>query len=136
MRQRFIAEQYAPRAYRDGWEEEALCAGMDVNVFFPENSNRSSKAWAFARWHCDHCPVKRQCLDDALRNEGDLSFEHRYGMRGGLTPWARFKKACPEKAARVISMRNEWHARKREKQERELVALMEVEGNEGSPAQE
>jgi hypothetical protein len=136
MLQRALPAYPGGTSYRPGWEEKALCKGVDTRIFFPENENHSSKAWAAARWYCNHCPVIDECREAAMKREGIISFEHRYGMLGGLTPWGRFKAACPERAARIVQVRNEWHLRNKAKRERELIAQMEAEGNEGSPAQE
>ena len=38
---------------------------------------------------CAGCPVKADCLADALAEEGDLSAKSRYLVRGGLTPRGR-----------------------------------------------
>lgn len=38
---------------------------------------------------CGACPVKSDCLADAMNREGDLTDSHRYGIQGGLTPAQR-----------------------------------------------
>lgn len=62
------------------WRDEALCTQVDPEVFFPE-PGATARA---ARRICAACPVRYDCLTDAL--------EHRdvvYGVRAGLTPSAR-----------------------------------------------
>jgi hypothetical protein len=34
---------------------------------------------------CNVCPVKSDCLADAMNREGDLTDSYRYGIQGGLT---------------------------------------------------
>ncbi len=60
-----------------GWEELAQCRGVeDQELFFPEHANRSP---AQAKRICNRCPVRRQCLEVALRND------EAFGIWGGLT---------------------------------------------------
>lgn len=68
----------------DPWREEAACQGVDPNVFFPTGSSGRAgvtqeieEAWVAAVW-CTSCPVKAECLADALAH-GDQ------GVRGGTT---------------------------------------------------
>jgi WhiB family redox-sensing transcriptional regulator len=63
------------------WQDKAACQGLDVQLFFgadeeqqPEREVREAKAKAV----CESCPVRRECLDYALRNSV------RYGIWGGL----------------------------------------------------
>ena len=57
------------------WRDEAVCAGMDVNIFYPEKGGKDTKAKAI----CTKCPVRIECLNDALaRNE-------RFGVWGGMS---------------------------------------------------
>lgn len=62
------------------WREEALCAQTDPEIFFPE-PGQSPRA---AKQVCADCPVRTQCLTDAL-DRRDIAF----GVRGGLTPTQR-----------------------------------------------
>ena len=41
---------------------------------------------------CGGCPVKTQCLTDALRIEKGTRSAERFSIRGGLTPTERAKK--------------------------------------------
>ena len=65
---------------RQQWREEALCAQTDPDVFFPAVGANASTA----RRVCTACPVRTDCLADAL-NSRDIAF----GVRGGLTPAQR-----------------------------------------------
>lgn len=60
------------------WREQAACRGMETAIFFPTRGDNAGVAQA--RSICAGCPVRRQCLDNALADTGD-----RYGIRGGLT---------------------------------------------------
>lgn len=66
------------------WAADAACAGMDTDLFFPEQGGAQMSA---AKAVCDGCPVRADCLEFALDDEGDGW--HRYGVWGGLTPSAR-----------------------------------------------
>jgi WhiB family redox-sensing transcriptional regulator len=57
------------------WTEQALCAQVDHDAFFPEKggSVRSAKRT------CEQCPVKAPCLKYALDNR------ERFGIWGGVT---------------------------------------------------
>ena len=60
-------------------QRDAACAGMDSNIFFAEKGQRLDEAKAV----CADCPVKRECLECAIRNR------ERVGVWGGLTPKQR-----------------------------------------------
>ena len=68
------------------WMDEALCAEVATEAFFPEKGaiDRSS----MARKICAACDVAAQCLEYALRNNieygifGGVSAVQRRGMRG------------------------------------------------------
>jgi WhiB family redox-sensing transcriptional regulator len=62
------------------WREDALCAQTDPEIFFPEIGANATPA----RRICTRCPVRTQCLTDALESR-DIAF----GVRGGLTPTQR-----------------------------------------------
>jgi WhiB family redox-sensing transcriptional regulator len=59
------------------WAERAACVGRDVEDFFTESRPRVREIKNL----CAGCPVRRLCLDEAMRAE-DTS---RYGIYGGLT---------------------------------------------------
>ena len=71
------------------WRGSALCAQTDPEAFFPANKAYADEYNGYnnyneARKICAECPVKGECLADALMT-GDVE----YGMRGGLTPRER-----------------------------------------------
>jgi len=82
------------------WWEHAACAGMDLDVFFP--TRQSDDDYAQARAVCAGCPVRRECLVDAMDTELPSS---RYGMRGGRTPVER--NGGPGRGVRVSTERRE-----------------------------
>ena len=57
------------------WAEEALCAYVDPDVFFPEKGGSSREAKRI----CAQCAVRDECLDYALAND------ERFGIWGGLS---------------------------------------------------
>lgn len=65
----------------EGWRDSALCAQVSPDMWFPD-PGASSEA---AREICWQCPVREECLFDALFEERELN----WGIRGGLTPKAR-----------------------------------------------
>lgn len=42
-----------------------------------------------AKGLCNECPVKAECLKNALEAEGNIGVNSRYGIFGGLTPKER-----------------------------------------------
>lgn len=60
-----------------GWREHALCRGCDPALFFPERGN--SQGVEQAKTVCGECPVKAECLADALESNETT------GIRGGLS---------------------------------------------------
>jgi WhiB family transcriptional regulator, redox-sensing transcriptional regulator len=67
--QRFADDERLP------WQEQALCAYVDPDVFFPEKGGSSREAKRI----CAQCTVQRECLDYALAND------ERFGIWGGLS---------------------------------------------------
>lgn len=65
------------------WQESALCAQTDPDTWFPE---RGGPGYATSRRICRRCPVRTECLTDALATETP---GERHGMRGGLSPQQR-----------------------------------------------
>ncbi|WP_304440510.1 MULTISPECIES: WhiB family transcriptional regulator [unclassified Mycobacterium] len=57
------------------WVDDAICAQIDPEVFFPETGQHTTHR--AAKRICRGCPVKQDCLDWALTN-GEL-----YGIWGG-----------------------------------------------------
>ena len=71
------------------WQDKALCAQVDPELWFPlkGRSNREAKAI------CMQCPVRAECLQYALDN--DIS----HGIFGGLSDRQRRARRVARKAA-------------------------------------
>ena len=69
------------------WREEALCAQVDPELFFPDSM--LPHAYAPAIRVCRICPVRENCLEDAMGREGAASSAYRGGVWGGLSPSQR-----------------------------------------------
>ena len=63
------------------WQDSAACIGADTAIFFPESGDPVSPAKAL----CRACPVREQCLADALER-GEV-----HGVWGGLSVKERRK---------------------------------------------
>jgi hypothetical protein len=73
----------------DSWRGYAACAELaEPDVMYPEASDKIGLE--AARAVCAACPVKRECLDEALAEEGGRTKDSRFGVRAGRTPSQRF----------------------------------------------
>lgn len=79
------------------WRDKAACRGMPpaerIRLFFDGGSG-NSRAWrAEIAALCGPCPVRALCLASAMKEEEDtgLRLGLRFGVRGGLTPGARYR---------------------------------------------
>lgn len=59
------------------WQDSALCAQTDPDMWFPEKGGSTRAAKAI----CASCPVRAECLDYALEHE-DIG---AHGIWGGLS---------------------------------------------------
>jgi WhiB family redox-sensing transcriptional regulator len=59
----------------DCWQDEALCAQVDPEIFFPEKGGSTKNA----KEVCASCPVRFECLEYALNEDLDT------GVYGGLS---------------------------------------------------
>jgi WhiB family redox-sensing transcriptional regulator len=67
-----------------GWYERASCLGVDPELFFPVGTTGPALDQVDeARRVCRDCPVRRPCLDLALRTDAE------YGVWGGFDPLER-----------------------------------------------
>lgn len=76
----FFGPRISPQFVQDlddslGWQDRALCAVTDPEVFFPESGGSTLKA----KLVCQRCPVKVECLDYAINHN------ERFGIWGGLS---------------------------------------------------
>lgn len=81
----------------EAWKERGACSDLPVDVFFPVPGRHMNVNILVAKAHCAACPVKRECLDYALR------FDHRTlpGIWGGTTENERLKI----RRSRVVNLR-------------------------------
>jgi hypothetical protein len=70
------------------WQDQALCARPDAEPDWWAADGHSTDASTAIKW-CRACPAQQQCLDEAMRREGNARGTNRHGIWGGLTPHAR-----------------------------------------------
>jgi WhiB family redox-sensing transcriptional regulator len=63
------------------WQERALCAQVDPELFYPEKGGSTAEAKSV----CQRCEVREDCLQDALDHDD------RFGIWGGLSERERRK---------------------------------------------
>jgi WhiB family redox-sensing transcriptional regulator len=82
------ADQAPPAA---PWQAAALCAQVGPQIFFaPDDPDEAVLfSTAEARTICLSCPVRPDCLEDAMQREGDADRGNRAGVWGGLSPGQR-----------------------------------------------
>lgn len=74
------------------WTQQAACREVGTEVFFPDSKSKTFSADVEeARAVCLRCPVRDECLAEALHYEGTDQRDLRGGIWGGLT--------TPERAA-------------------------------------
>lgn len=71
----------ASNSKSEDWRDDALCAQVDPDLWFPE----AGQTGAQARKLCRSCEVREECLEYALEHD------ERYGIWGGLSERARYK---------------------------------------------
>ncbi|PWG14035.1 WhiB family transcriptional regulator [Streptomyces sp. V2] len=71
------------------WKNSAVCAGVDPELFFPTQGD--SRGAEDARTVCASCPVRLDCLEDALQAETGRGLHSRHGIYGGLNPRQRYR---------------------------------------------
>lgn len=69
------------------WEAQALCRQIDPGLFMPDDYSPKHVEDALAT--CRRCPVRPDCLDDALTREAGLPRHMRDTIRGATTPRQR-----------------------------------------------
>lgn len=73
-----------------GWSEQAACRDMPVDIFYPpftKGWHRPDPAELQAKKVCQGCPVRSQCLDEAI------AMADPDGIRGGMNPRERADEA-------------------------------------------
>lgn len=76
------------RQPRPGWQIQAACRGMDVNLWFPEHGENGNTAKRI----CRDCPVQEECQQYAVGN-----FE-QHGIWGGTSVRERQAVGSPRVA--------------------------------------
>ena len=76
------------RTYQLPWMEEALCAQVDGDLFYPEKGQSTAEAKAV----CGRCDVRTECLEYSLQNK------ERFGVFAGVSERER-RKLLKERAA-------------------------------------
>ena len=71
------------------WRQQASCAGTYPEAWFIDTGDYPSGLFRI----CAACPVKEECLESALAEEGNVSRHGRFGIRGGHTPRERARIA-------------------------------------------
>lgn len=66
---------------QEAWRDEALCAQIDPEQWFPEKS--MSRTAQVARKVCQTCPVQLACLTEALKSD------EKFGVWGGVSERTR-----------------------------------------------
>jgi len=106
-----------PEATDNSWKSDAACAGHpEPDMFFPDP--KAVDVQAEAKAVCAVCPVRAECLLDAL------TLAETQGVRGGLTqqerrPWHRRAKAASR--SRVIAVLARDQAQLLSKADRDLA---------------
>lgn len=72
------------------WQRRAACIGAPLEAFFPPASPGMRHLYDAVRPICASCPVRVECLDDAMASEDGGA---RYGYRGGMSPKLRSREA-------------------------------------------
>lgn len=63
------------------WQEHAACIDTPMGMFFPAPGIATTSAIAI----CNECPVRAECLDEALLK----AYGDDHGVRGGMSRNAR-----------------------------------------------
>lgn len=90
------------------WRTQAACLGHDPEIFFPHPSDHDGEDAAIAI--CSGCPVKADCLADAMKSENSRPTSRRHGIWGGKTPQQRcamYKKEARRRGRKSYSDHNE-----------------------------
>src|SRR5690349_20507897 len=85
-------ERAGPVTGRD-WRAHAACRGTEPELFFPATESGPARAAqvAAAKAVCARCPVREQCLAEALARIP-------YGIAGGLTEYERRRLRTGDRA--------------------------------------
>jgi WhiB family transcriptional regulator, redox-sensing transcriptional regulator len=79
----YAASHATTTAIVDHWEHRAACRRYNPELWYPADSDTAGQAQP--KRICGSCPVRAECLADALEVEGNSGKAYRHGIRGGLT---------------------------------------------------
>ncbi|AGT12686.1 WhiB family transcription factor [Mycobacterium phage Whirlwind] len=88
------------------WWHEAECQYVGLEIFYNEGRGNGKNVFSDARKICSVCPVVKECLEDAMREERGLSRDRRFGFRGGLTANGRYNLAKERGEASLRDLRD------------------------------
>jgi len=90
---------------------DAPCAQNDPDLSFPGGKGKFELAYAQAKRDCDRCPLqlREECLELALKGEGNSAAVTRFGVFGGLDPDERYALAKERSAERAQSPHTAGH---------------------------
>ena len=93
-----------------GWDERARCSRLDLDpdAWYPDTytfEGEDTRHVAYLRAQCMACPVRLECLADAVRQEGIVAEKARYGVKGATRPDER-AAAYREPAMRIAEARS------------------------------
>lgn len=77
-------------AHTPNWRTSAACSSVKPDTMFPAPGDK--QGIDYAQSICALCPVRLDCLDFALADEGGKVKTHRFGIAGGLTPNQRYNE--------------------------------------------
>ncbi|HEY4614884.1 MAG TPA: WhiB family transcriptional regulator [Citricoccus sp.] len=75
----------APVEAGEEWRLYAECGPGNTDLFYSKDPVEKRAALAI----CHDCPVRRDCLAEAMEQETGVDLHGRYGIRGGMTPVQR-----------------------------------------------
>lgn len=93
------------------WRSAAACRGLADQYFDPwDADDRAERPNATAMQYCQRCPVRQECLIEAITNDEE------YGVWGGLTRRqrkmlvrARKRKRCPICSGKLLADTDAYH---------------------------
>ena len=75
------------------WQTVDVPCAEVPEIYFADDPTDNNHTYnePLAKRICSECPLKTQCLEHAMREEGSAGPRARWGIRGGLTPGERFR---------------------------------------------
>ena len=74
-----LAAYHLSRSYPADYWDEAVCATVDTDIFFPERAGKDQPHISQVKAICMECPIRAKCLEFALREN------QQHGVWGGMT---------------------------------------------------